>query len=315
MELQKIKDIILDLLKRLNKIPTMGKFAFVLAILLIISMFAFNRKIKEGFTHATDYLLKEGTETYDGFYASIYDALVYNDVKNQYEIGEIINKTSPTEESIILDIGSGTGHHVGKLNEKGYKAYGLDSSPSMIEEAKHNYPKSKFINGNALDNMVIPSDSVTHILCLNSTIYDFSDKQTFFQNCMEWLMPGGILALHLVNRERFDPTINNSKQKDFIEIPHDLENNPRPTETRSKFDKYDYKGRFEMLSNDISEYKEVFVDNKTGKIRQNNHKYYMETQKQILNIAMDTGFIVDEQINLSNVGYNYQFIYILQKPN
>lgn len=303
-----------NIIKTFNKIHLLGKMTLFLAILLLIMIFAFNRKVEEGFTHATEYLFKDGPEVYDNFYASVYDSLVFNDVKNNYEIGEIVNNTSPTDESVILDIGSGTGHHVGKLTEKGYDAYGLEISKSMINEAKHNYPQSKFVHGNALDSMTIPSGSVTHILCLNFTIYDMKDKQTFFHNCMDWLLPGGTLSLHLVNRDRFDPTHNNARQKDLIEMPKSPFEK-RPTHMRSKFDKYDYKCDFKISSNDSAEYKQVFVDNKTGKVRQNTHKYYMEPQKHILNMALNAGFIAHAQINLSNVGYDYEFIYVLQKPN
>ena len=45
---------------------------------------------------------------YDEFYANVYDDLIFNQIKNDYEVGEIINKTTPDTESLILDIGSGT---------------------------------------------------------------------------------------------------------------------------------------------------------------------------------------------------------------
>ena len=150
----------------MRNIPTMGKIALALAILLLISMFAFTRKTKEGFTQSSEFLLREGPQIYDSFYASVYDALVFDEIKNDYEIGEIINSTSPTEESIILDIGSGTGHHVNKLNDAGYDAYGLELSKAMIEEARSNYPESKFVRGDALDTMAVPTESVTHVTIL-----------------------------------------------------------------------------------------------------------------------------------------------------
>ena len=34
-----------------------------------------------------------------------------------------------------------------------------------------------------------------------------NNKQTFFNNCMDWLMPGGYLIIHLVDREKFDPIL------------------------------------------------------------------------------------------------------------
>ena len=45
-----------------------------------------------------------------------------NKVKNEYEVGQIINSTQPTLQSLILDVGSGTGDHVAKFTEKNLKA-------------------------------------------------------------------------------------------------------------------------------------------------------------------------------------------------
>ena len=42
----------------MRNIPTMGKIALALAILLLISMFAFTRKTKEGFTQSSEFLLE-----------------------------------------------------------------------------------------------------------------------------------------------------------------------------------------------------------------------------------------------------------------
>lgn len=301
------------IIETFNKITTMGKISLFLAILLLISIFAFRTKVEEGFTQSTEYLLKQGPDVYDSFYASIYDKLVYHDVKNDYEIGEIINNTKADKHSVILDIGSGTGHHVGALQKNGYNAYGLEISKDMIDEAKVNYPSSKFVNGDALDTMVIPYDSITHILCLNYTIYNMKDKATFFKNCYEWLVPGGYIALHLVNKERFDPTSSIRNKQSIFDI--DGFDKERLINTRTKIDNYEYKGNFELLPNNKAQYKEVIINDKTGKVRQNNHIYFMESQKEILSIAQNAGFLLSSQINLSNMGYNYQFIYVLQKPN
>lgn len=301
---------IMDTLKR---IPIMGKIALSLAVLLLISMIAFTRKHKEGFTQSESFIMKEGPEVFDQFYSSVYDALVFNQVKNDFEIGEIINVTSPTTQSIILDIGSGTGHHVGKLIESGLIALGIDNSPSMIAKAKDNYPSGNFRLGSAEDSLLFESDSVTHILCLGMTIYSIKDKRSFFQNCFNWLVPGGYLALHLVNRDRFDPVLPVGNKLDIF-APQQF-STERVMDTRAKFDDFEYKGQFEIFPNDLARYKEIFIDDRSKVVRQNNHVYYMQPQKKILAEAQDCGFIQTAQIDLLNAGYDYQYVYILQKPN
>ena len=85
------------------------------------------------------FLFKSGDEVYDDFYANIYDYLVFNNLKDDYEIGQITNKTTPTSKSVILDVGSGTGHHVDKLSQQDLEVVGIDISPSMVKKAKENY--------------------------------------------------------------------------------------------------------------------------------------------------------------------------------
>jgi len=297
----------------IKKIPVMGKIALSLAILLLISMFAFTRKHKEGFTQSQSFIMKEGPEVFDEFYSSIYDALVFNQVKNDFEVGEIINITHPSSESIILDIGSGTGHHVGKLVESGLQVLGIDISPSMVSKAKQNYPQGDFRVGDANDTLLFPSESITHVLCLGMTIYSVKDKRRFFQNCYNWLIPGGYLALHLVNKERFDPILPVGNKLDIF-APQDF-TKERLMETRAKFDDFEYKGHFEVFPNDLARYKEIFIDDRSKVVRQNNQVYYMQPQKKILSEAQDSGFIQIAQIDLLHAGYDYQYIYILQKPN
>jgi predicted transcriptional regulator len=61
--------------------------------------------------------------------------------------------------------------------------------------------------------------------------------------------------------------------------------------------------------------KETFKTLKTGNVRQNEHKLYMLTQSEILDIAKSVGFIIDSKIDMVDCQYDSQYIYILQKSN
>lgn len=301
------------LLTSFKQVPTIGKIALTLAILLLISVIIMRyAPVKEGFMQNQNFLLHEGSKVFDEFYVNVYDALVFNEVKNNYEIGEIMNKTNPDDESIIVDIGSGTGHHVGKLVEQGFNASGFDISPHMVSKAKQNYPNAEFKVADALDSNALPPESVTHLLCLYLTLYYFKNKRQFFENCYNWLMPGGYLAIHLVNKDKFDPILPAGNPLDLVSVQDYT--NERITETNVKFDGFEYRGIFEQFPNDLARYKEIFTDDNTKKVRQNEHVLYMQTQKEILGEARDAGFLVLAQIDLLSVSYDYQYVYILQKP-
>uniref|UniRef100_A0A6C0AZT6 Methyltransferase domain-containing protein n=1 Tax=viral metagenome TaxID=1070528 RepID=A0A6C0AZT6_9ZZZZ len=299
-----------------KKSSTWGKVLFFVILLLIaIAIFkTANIKHKEGFEQNEQFLYKTGPEVYDDFYSDIYDQLVFSTLKDDYEIGEIINKTKPTQESIILDIGSGTGHHVHSLNKKGYKAIGVDASFPMIKKAKENYPDYDFEHGDILNAMMFQPSSFTHILCLYFTLYYIKDKKQFFNNCMNWLMPGGSLVVHVVNRDQFDPILPPANP--LLMLTPQRYAKERITKSNVTFEDFKYSANFDLdNTNNTAKFVEKFQNKETGKVfRKQEHQMYMESEADILDLAKDAGFIIFGKVDLIKVGYEYQYLYIFQKP-
>ena len=284
---------------------------FILVIITFKS-FRYNR-VYEGFKQQDEFITKVGGEVYDDFYAEIYDYLVYNNMKDEYEVGEIVNKTAPTSESVILDIGSGTGHHVASLKGKGFEAIGIDISPSMIKKAKENYPDNKYKQGDALDVSQFDPNTFTHIICMYFTIYYIQDKKTFFDNCFKWLMGGGYMIIHLVDRELFDPILPPGNPLLYVSPQRYAKK--RITSTKVKFTDFSYSADFKLDDkNDKALFVEKFKNDSDGKVRKNEHVMYMESIPDILSEAQSSGFIVESQIDLLQCQYEYQYLYVLIKP-
>jgi SAM-dependent methyltransferase len=313
-----------------NKLSNIGKIlVFIVFLLLIIIFFRSILPIKEGMSKLQKmgdelssgvqgiqnrkFLFKQEDAVYDDFYAEIYDYLVFNTIKNDYEIGNIINSTSPTEKSVIVDIGCGTGHHVQTLSAKNLDVIGIDISPSMIEKAKKEFPSGNFSVGNALDNNLFKMNSVTHILCLYFTIYYFKDKRHFFDNAMDWLMPGGYLIVHLVDRETFDPILPPGNPL-FIVSPQKYAKE-RITKTKVHFNDFVYESNFNLeKEKNLATFDEKFKFN-DGSVRKQQQKLYMEDTTDIINIAQDCGFILQIKISLVKCAYENQYLYIFMKPS
>jgi SAM-dependent methyltransferase len=305
-----------------KKTTLLHKILYFLALCVSISfMYNYGKQKAEGFEQPKTNEFKTSydiPEIYDDFYATIYDDLVFNKNKNDYEIGTWIKHTSPTIDSVVLDIGSGTGHHVSSLKAHGYKSVGIDVSPSMVKLAKETYPDLNFKIADALDSSIFKPDSFTHITCFYFTLYYIQNKKLFFQNCMKWLTPGGFLAVHIVNRDKFDPILPAGNP--FTIVSPQKYAKKRITTTTVKFDEFEYKSNFDMKETIETEdvpnaiMKETFKNNKTGNVRQNEHKLYMLTQAEILDIAKSVGFIIDSKIDMLECQYDSQFVYILQKP-
>jgi len=299
-----------------NKMSNFGKILiFITLFLILIVLFkSINTTNKEGYEQNDIFLFKQDSEIYDDFYADIYDYLVFNNLKDDYEVGYIMNSASPSSQSKILDIGCGTGHHVSSLGAKGLDVLGIDISPSMIKKAKTNFPDYKFLLGDALNNQLFESNSFTHILCMYFTIYYFKDKAQFFNNCFKWLMPGGYLIVHLVERDHFDPILPPGNPLLYISPQRYAKE--RITSTKVKFTDFSYSANFQLDdANDKALFVEKFKNDSDGKVRKNEHTLYMPDVQQIVDEAQACGFIVESKADLLQCQYEYQYLYVFVKPN
>tara|TARA_B110000046_G_scaffold185362_2_gene226704 strand:+ start:3061 stop:3978 length:918 start_codon:yes stop_codon:yes gene_type:complete len=288
------------------------KFVLILSVFILYYLLTTKSTTVEGFVQRDKFVIKEGTAIYDSFYASIYDDLVQDKVKNEYEVGTIINLTKPNNQSLILDIGSGTGHHVAAFNSKNINAIGLDKSQSMVAVANKKYPKLEFNVGDTNDVMLYPAHTFTHITCLYFTIYYIKDKFSFFRNCYEWLKPGGYLVIHTVNKDKFDPILNAANPFSSLSVQNYAKE--RVTTSFIKFHDFKYRANFILDENtENAKFEETFTDD-NGKVRKNIHKMFMPTQEEIARIGKEAGFIINAKVDLDTVQYDNQQILLLYKP-
>ena len=280
-------------------------------------------EFKKGFTRITD------KDVFDDTYVNIYDNLVYNQAKNIFEVDRIINSKTPNIKDQILDIGCATGHRVNMLNtmlnNNDNYVIGIDNSPAMIKKAKENYPELNFKLCDALNYMEFHENTFTHISCLYFTIYYIKDKKQFLENCYNWLQPGGVFILHLVDMHNFDPIIPASTQViKKINENNNENNNKRITESFVNFDKLHYKANFDIdntidnnsvnLNKTNAQFKETIKFKHTNSVRVNEHNLYISTQRSILSFLRDIGFILQSQEEMNSINYQNNFIYTLQKP-
>lgn len=312
-----IQKMIKSLATAYNKSSLWCKILILMSLLLLLVLVfkgLKSNKTVEGFEQNDQFLIKNGSGIYDDFYADIYDYLVFNNLKDDYEVGFIMNSAQPSSQSKILDVGCGTGHHVASLGAKGLDVLGIDISPSMIKKAKENFPDYKFNVSDALDGGSFEPDSFTHILCMYFTIYYFQDKTQFFNNCFKWLMPGGYLIVHLVDRDQFDPILPPGNP--LLYVSPQKYAKERITSTKVKFTDFSYSADFKLdENNDKALFVEKFKNDSDGKVRKNEHVMYMPDIQQIVDEAQACGFIVEAKADLLQCQYEYQYLYVFVKPN
>lgn len=292
-----------------HKLSPFGKLLVIVSLLLLV-VIAFKQSSREGFNvnmTSDKFLFKQGTAVYDDFYAEIYDYLVFNAVRNDYEVGTIFNNTSPNEKSVVADIGCGTGHQVNDLAKRDLHVIGIDVSPSMIEKAKTNFPNRNFKVGDALDRFLFNTTSLTHITCLYFTIYHISDKRRFFNNCMAWLMPGGYLIVHLVDKYKVTPILPSNMPL------YSISSNANASGTKVTLKDFVYNANFKLRDNETATLEEKFKFH-DGRIRKQEQTLYMEDLPTIVQMAQDAGFTLDAKINMVQCAYENQYLYVFVKP-
>jgi len=261
------------------------------------------------------------SQSFNQLYATMYKDLFYRDFVDDYEVGVILNKIQPVRQTDALVIGSKTGKHVDTLAKKGYNAFGVESSKDMIISAMNQYPGNRYVLGNGLDQLMFEPEQFTLISIIDFTIYTIKDRRRVFENAYRWLVPGGYLALHLINvggyydsqvmsakERRFSPTIS----KFFDRKP--LANIMGVNDV--SVGNYIYKSNIRMntYDPDMIEMYEVFTHKKSGKKCNKTTNFYTPDQSIILSEAKDCGFNMLAQYNLMSNNKPYQFIYILYKP-
>jgi len=253
---------------------------------------------KEGLTsYGIDtYTKKRGQDVYDKYYASQYDTVQHNNERMKCEINAIQKyQTEGSKTESLLDIGSGTGHLINELKTT-MKCIGIDKSEHMVLRAKFKYPDNTYVKKNMLDSMIFYPNQFTHVSCTYFTIYYIKNKYLLFQNCHKWLVPKGYLFIHMVDKTQF--------MKDGGDF-----------KTPKSFKRYTYKSEFSKETEDDEQYqfKETFTDKKTSNQRINEHKLYMNTQREILSLAKQAKFDLVEVIDMKKCDYEYNYIYVLQK--
>jgi hypothetical protein len=136
----------------------------------------------------------------------------------------------------------------------------------------------------------------------------------FFQNCSNWLMPGGYLIVHLVDRVKFDPILPPGNPLMFVSPQKYAKK--RITQTKVKFSDFAYNAEFDLdEQNNIAIFTEKFKNDKDGKVRKQEHTMYMPDLKEIVDEAQGAGFVVEGIIDLVHCQYEYQYLYLFTKPN
>ena len=253
-----------------------------------------------------------GNETlYDPFYSKIYDTIVDGAVRQQQEVGLTLIWAKGYRPEIntieVLDIGCGTGGDVEEFRKEGVgKVVGMDASDAMIEVARKKHPKNDYRVKEAENIGSFSSSEFNLVTMYYFTYYYLRDRDQVFRNVFNWLQPGGCFVVHLVNREKFDPILEAASP--FVAFSVQKYSKERITRSKVTFDKFEYEADF-SLDDNRSEFREEFRFKDTKKMRRQVHHLRMPKMDEIVSEIEANGFTYKQFIDLTPIGYEYQYLF------
>ena len=141
----------------------------------------------------------------------------------------------------VLEIGCGEGYGISELAKYAKKYIGVDKFDTYISEKLMTENDIVFHKMEIPPLLNIESDSVDFVVTFQ-VIEHIQDDNFFLEEIHRVLKPGGILLLHLVNVNKFDPIIPPSNPIIGVS-PQDYMDN-RITKSEVIFDKLNYKSDF-----------------------------------------------------------------------
>ena len=289
-----------------------------IAILLLSQLHTVHRELfdnereKNGETDTHE----DYSEIYDDFYANVYDKLFTTPERVSFEkasIREYALSEWPKDEIKLLDVCCGTGPHVDWLCREGIDIVGLDSSESMLKKAREKCKSARFYKGDIARAETFAPKSFSHAMMLYFSIYQFQNAKMILDNIYSWLRPGGIFVIHLVDPNKFDPILDAASP--FGPFSVQKYSTERVIDSDVFFDKFKYKSRFvKDPDTDKARFEEVFeFEEPKHSYRENIHHLTMPTIPAMLDIVKSAGFTRHEMVDMTPVGYEYQYLVYFSK--
>lgn len=277
----------------------------------VTEAFAGSSSTIEGFTSGEGATEEFNNDTlYDSFYSKIYDQIVGGDTRVRAEVlftlGWMKKMQPDTKSLAVLDVGCGTGGHVEEFKKEGVgSVLGIDRSAAMIERAQKLYPENKYMVGDVATPTLFSAGEFNLATMYYFTIYYLPEKEQILKNLFTWMKPGGGLVIHVVNRDKFDPILESASP--FLAFSVQKYAKERHTKSSVAFDKFDYTAEFNNQEHH-AEFVETFKF-KDGRRRRQKHSLHMPVMERLTEDIEAAGFIFKEFIDLTPVGYEYQFLF------
>jgi len=130
------------------------------------------------------------------------DEFIYGRYQVFEEVDSILH-TLP-KNSLVLDLGCGTGHFANYILRQGFQVHAIDPSANMLRLARDNFPEIHFKEGIAQD-LNFPDQFFDLVISIEVLRYlDEADVRKSYEEIFRVLKPGGKMLVTHVNKFALD---------------------------------------------------------------------------------------------------------------
>ena len=258
---------------------------------------------------------EDSVDIYDDFYAKIYDTLFSTPERISFEktnIEQYALAGFPVSETKLLDMCCGTSPHSEWLCKTEIDLVGIDTSEAMLKKARTHCPRARFYRGDVTRAEAFPPKTFSHAMLLYFSVYQFRNPKMVFDNLYAWMKPGGVIVVHLVNPDKFDPILDAASP--FAMFSLQKYSKERVLDSEVVFDQFSYKSRF-VKEREEATFEETITFNEPTdhKYREHKHRLYMPSVDAMLDIVQSSGFSRHEMVDMTPAGYEYQYLVFFTK--
>ncbi len=151
-----------------------------------------------------------------GRYAAFYDLLNKGkDYRGEVDYIDHLIREYGSDVKTILELGCGTGGHIGWLADLGYKCTGIDLNDTMLEVARSKYPRITFA-AQDIRNLSLKQDFDVVLALYHVVNYLSTDEELFalIRKISEQLSPGGLFIFDSWHAPAVlaDPPVSRSRE-------------------------------------------------------------------------------------------------------
>lgn len=291
---------------------------FITGFLLIKRVFRYIHINKqEGFTNSTNHsstTLDNPDEFYDNYYVKRIDMAYYPQNKNICRCAKLYKEAFhgilPKNKTKVLLIGTNTGRFLDALCGVSSNVTGVTKYELLKEKSQEIAPHANVLSGDITQNPdLFPENTFTHVIFEEREYYQYTkeQRQLALSHIQKWLRPEGLLAIRLVDPDKFDPMIPTAIPLKGVNIQNYLKERRLDSQVRFTDGSKIITHYTPIPSEHRAVFREDLYDIQGTKLRSHIHTWHIPPRDVVLEEVMRFGYSHRDTISLGSCTFPYEY--------